>query len=88
MYSINDKVKVSQFYQEKYPSWDPGTGVITQVLPSKQIRKLEITVEDGSRSRFKDYYGDIDTYQIESFLVKFEKEEYPRLCSVFGLDLI
>lgn len=87
MYSINDKVKFSEFYSEHYLE-SYGNGIVVEVCPVKMIKRSSISKEDGSFARFKDFYGERDEYPIESFLVKFENCTDLMVVSIFGIDLL
>jgi hypothetical protein len=87
MYSVGDKVKASQFYQEHYSNFS-GNGVVVEVCPTKTVKKSMLSKEDGSYARYKDLYGDLNEYKIESFLVKFDIYTDPALVSIFGIEPI
>lgn len=72
MYTVNQKVKVNQFYHDNYPAWKADVGTVIKVMDVIQVKANLLSKEE--RSNYLGKFGKQDTYTLHCMLVQFDND--------------
>lgn len=89
MIKIGDKVKITDFYKEKYPIWSASCKDKIAEVTHVSVRTTGLeNIDKEDRAMYKSLYGNVEHYPIVGMSIKFEGEQDLFLVSPLGFSKV